>query len=85
MTLVEGLTFLDDTDSATLKVPSGSQSGIKVKLDEAIDAAEGESTTVTVDFDVARNFVIQGGQGQSGIRGVLFTPVLKALDRDGSQ
>lgn len=84
VTFVEGLTFLDDTDSATLQVPSGSQSGIEVKLDEAIDAAEGKSTTVTVDFDVDRNFVIQGGQGQSAIRGVLFTPVLMELHRDGS-
>ena len=84
VTLADGLLFLDDTDSATLQVPSGSQSGIKVKLDEAIDAAEGESTTVTVDFDVDRNFVIQGGQGQSAIRAVLFTPVLMELDRDGS-
>ncbi len=40
-------------------------------------------TTLTVDFDVARNFVIQGGQGQSAIRDVLFTPVLLELARGG--
>ena len=82
VTLVEGLSFLDGTDSATLTVPSGSQSGIKVMLNDEIDAAEGESTTLTVDFDVDRNFVIQGGQGQSAIRGILFTPVLLELGRD---
>ena len=82
VTLVEGLSFLDGTDSATLTVPSGSQSGIKVMLNDEIDAAEGGSTTLTVDFDVDRNFVIQGGQGQSAIRGILFTPVLLELGRD---
>lgn len=83
VTLVEGLSFLDGTDTATLMVPSGNQSGIKVMLNGEIDAAEGESTTLTVDFDVDRNFVIQGGRGQSAIRGILFTPVLLELDRDG--
>ncbi len=82
LTLVEGLAFPDDTDTAILMVPSGSESGIKVALNHVIDAAEGESTTLTVDFDVARNFVIQGGQGQNAIRGILFTPVLLELGRD---
>ncbi len=85
VTLVEGLSFLDGTDTATLMVPSGSQSGIKVMLNDGIDAGEGESTTLTVDFDVDRNFVFQGGQGQSAIRGVLFTPVLSELHRDGPE
>ncbi len=84
VTLVEGLAFPDDTDTALLMVPSGSESGIKVMLDDAIAAAEGESTSLTVDFDVDRNFVIQGGEGESAIRGVLFTPVLLELDRGGS-
>ena len=82
VTLTDGLLFLDDTDTAVLKVPSGSESGIKVKLADVINAVEGESTTITVDFDVDRNFVIQGGQGPSPIRDVLFTPVLLELDRD---
>ncbi len=82
VTLVEGLEFVDGTNTATLMVPSGSQSGIKVKLNDEIDAADGESMTPTVDFDVDRNFVIQGGRGQSAIRGILFTPVLLELGRD---
>ena len=72
VTLTDGLLFLDDTDTAVLKVPSGSESGIKVKLADVINAVEGESTTITVDFDVDRNFVIQGGQGQSPIRDAPF-------------
>ena len=53
-------------------------------LEGEIDAGEGKTTILTVDFDVDRNFVIQGGQGQSAIQGILFTPVLLELDRDGS-
>ena len=82
VTLVEGLAFPDDTDTALLMVPSGSESGIKVMLDDVIEVAEGESTILTVDFDVDRNFVIQGGEGESAIREVVFTPVLLELDRD---
>ena len=53
-------------------------------LDEAIDAATGGSVTIIVDFDVDRNFVIQGGQRQGGIQGILFTPRLMELRRDQS-
>jgi hypothetical protein len=81
VTLTDGLSFADGSESVTLTVPSGSESGIKVMLNDDIDAAEGESTTLTVDFDVDRNFVFQGGQGQSAIRGIMFTPVLLELDR----
>ena len=84
VTLLDGLEFSDGTDTATLMVPSGGESGIKVMLNDDIDAGEGESTTLTVDFDVSRNFVFQGGQGQSAIRGVLFTPVLSELHRESS-
>ena len=82
VTLVEGLAFPDDTDTALLMVPSGSESGIKVMLDDVIEVAEGESTILTVDFDVDRNFMIQGGEGERAIRAVVFTPVLLELDRD---
>ena len=84
VTLVEGLEFTDGTDTATLMVPSGSESGLKVMLNEEIGAGEGESVTITVDFDVDRNFVIQGDQGQGVIEGVLFTPVLLELGRESS-
>lgn len=82
--LIEGVTFEDGTDNATLFVPSGSQSGIKVKLNEAIEAAEGESVSIVVDFDVDDNFVIQGDQGPRGVRGILFTPSLKERGRHKS-
>ena len=81
VTLIEGVTFEDGTDNATLFVPSGSQSGIKVKLDDVIEAGEGESVTIVVDFDVDANFVIQGDHGPGGVRRILFTPTLKEWGR----
>jgi hypothetical protein len=81
VTLVEGVTFEDGTNTAALFVPSGSQSGIKVKLDDIIDAQEGETTTILVDFDVEASFVIQGQSSPNGIRGILMNPVLKEANR----
>lgn len=77
VTLADGVTFEDGTSSRTLRVPSGMQSGIKVQLAAPIDADPGELTLVVVDFDVDRNFVVQGNAGTpAGVQGVLFTPVL---------
>ncbi|MGH7552627.1 MAG: DUF4382 domain-containing protein [Longimicrobiales bacterium] len=85
VTLADGYTFSDGTNSRSLKVPSGAQSGIKVQLSDAIDADAGDNTTVVVDFDVDRNFVIQGNPGMpSGMQGILFTPVLHEKSRSRS-
>jgi hypothetical protein len=84
VTLVEGVSFEDETDTATLMVPSGSTSGIKVLLDQDLEAVEGETTTMTVDFDVDQNFVIQGNQGPGGVHGIIFTPLLREHARHQS-
>ena len=87
VTLADGLTFNDGTNSQTLTVPSGAQTGIKIKLQGAdgadnsggIDIVEGE-TILVVDFDVAQNFVVQGNANTpAGINGILFTPSLRAI------
>ncbi len=89
VTLIEGVLFKDGTDVAALKVPSGSKSGLKVKLAEVITAEAGTTTIVTVDFDVDQNFRLQGNpENPRGLNGVLFTPNLKELKReeeDGSE
>jgi hypothetical protein len=65
-----------------LKVPSGAQSGIKVHLNTPLEVVAETLTTVTVDFEVDSNFVIQGNPDTpAGIHGVLFTPVLKEKGR----
>lgn len=83
VTLANGMEFEDGTTEMALKVPSGAQSGIKINL----RPNEGEgpleitgATTLVVDFDVLRNFKIQGNPATSaGLKGVLFTPLLRAV------
>lgn len=79
--LKDGYTFEDGTTSAVLKIPSGSTSGIKVKLKDIVMANDGETTTVTVDFNVDDNFVIQMNQQTGQVRKILFKPVLKEKTR----
>lgn len=82
VTLVDGLEFADGGNQMTLKVPSGSTSGIKVQLSRDIEAVEGSLTELVVDFDVDQNFKLQGNPDTpAGIHGILFTPVLKELSR----
>jgi hypothetical protein len=85
VTLAEGYTFSDGTNTRSLQVPSGAQSGIKVQLSDAIDAEAGDNTTLVVDFDVDQNFVLLGNPGTpSGFNGILFTPVLHEKSRSRS-
>jgi hypothetical protein len=88
--LAEPYEFDDGTTERSLKVPSGSQSGIKVKLDDAdgdpetagVQITPGE-TILVVDFDVSQNFKIQGNPNTpAGLKDVLFTPTLRAVVRD---
>jgi hypothetical protein len=91
---VVGLTppqaFTDGTTYRSLKVPSGAQSGIKVKL-RSTDAGTPVShvtitpgeTILVVDIDVSQNFKIQGNPNTpAGLRSVLFTPVVRAVVRN---
>lgn len=61
-----------------LKIPSGSQSGIKIKLD-SLEIGEGELAEITVDFSVEESFKVQGNPDTpAGIKGFIFKPVLEA-------
>jgi len=82
VTLVDGTTFRDGSSTRELTVPSGAQTGIKVRLDEPIEADEDMVTIVVVDFDVDNSFVLQGNPDTpSGLQGVSFTPVLREFSR----
>lgn len=82
VTLREGYAFDDGSVTRRLFVPSGQRTGIKVQLAEPVDTEGGSLTIVTVDFDVDDNFVIQGNPlTPAGIRGILFTPVLREKGR----
>ena len=73
ISLVAGATFADGSSARTLKVPSGSQSGIKVHCAGGIHV-DPAGADIVVDFDVARNFTFQGPS--EAPRSVSFTPSL---------
>ncbi len=83
VTLKPEYQFQDGSQTAALAVPSGSSSGIKVQLNGLLVAADGSTTTMTVDAPVNENFVIQGDpENPAGIQGMSFTPVLRELTRE---
>lgn len=73
ITLAAGMTFEDGSSTRMLKVPSGSESGIKVGFPGRVHV-DPAGTALVVDFPVAQNFVFQGALSQP--RDVLFTPTL---------
>lgn len=79
VTFVEGFTLRDGSTEISLRVPSGSESGIKVKLSEPVNVREGQLMVLLVDFDVEKNFVFQGAPTNPS--GILFTPTLVELGR----
>ena len=87
VTLKAPYEFTDGETTAELFVPSGAQSGIKINLRDAdgnedgagVDLVPGETILAVVDMDVERNFVVNGSPDDpDGIKGVLFTPLLRA-------
>jgi len=79
ITLAGSATFSDGSNTRTLKVPSGMQSGIKVNFGGPVHVAPGQ-TTLVVDFDASRSFVFTGSG--SSPTGALFKPVLHATAQD---
>ena len=62
-----------------LKVPSGSQSGIKIFIAPELVVSGGLSADLLLDFDVSRSFVAKGGtKDLASITGFNFKPVIKA-------
>lgn len=79
VTLEAPTTFTNGTDTATMKVPSGPQTGLKVVFGGPVHIAPGQ-TDLVVDFDVLRSFVFLGTP--SSPSGVLFKPVLHGVVTD---
>ncbi|WP_175454129.1 DUF4382 domain-containing protein [Algoriphagus alkaliphilus] len=55
-----------------LKTPSAQQSGLKIKVNQEIDA--GNSYNLMIDFDVAKSIVVAGNSGN-----IILKPVLRAF------
>ena len=75
---------LTDGSTFDLSVPSGSSSGIKLKLSPAVVVDGAIPTDLLLDFDVSRSFVPQGNSMTlEGITGFIFKPVIKvSVDRE---
>lgn len=61
-----------DGEEKELKVPSGSESGLKLKINAEVNP--GDSAKITLDFDVDRSVVKQGNSGS-----YLLKPVIRAI------
>lgn len=72
--LKDGLATFD------LKIPSGSTSGIKIKITPELLIESGVESTIVLDFDVSKSFIVQGNpKTPAGIKGFLFKPSLRAM------
>ena len=73
--------ILVDSNSFDLKVPSGSETGIKVKVSPVITVEEGLTTELLLDFDLSKSFVVKGNPSTpAGINGFNFKPVIRAVN-----
>lgn len=67
---------MNDEQVYDLKVPSGSETGIKVLLNDLV-LEDGQDVTITMDFDVEQSFIALGNiDTPTGINGFIFTPVI---------
>lgn len=69
---------LNAGDIFNLSIPSGSTSGLKIKIDPAISISEGQTSDVLLDFDVNKSFVVKGNIGGK-INGFIFKPVVRGI------
>ena len=75
------LKIKDQADEYKVKVPSGSQTGIKILIAPSLTIAGGLTSELILDFDLAKSFVMRGNMSHSaGINGFIFKPVIKAIN-----
>lgn len=82
------IVIVDDDGSKTvhnMKIPSGSSSGLKIKIKPALVIEEGQvSYELLLDFDANRSFVAHGnlngnGNGKEKEISYIFKPVIRAV------
>lgn len=70
--------LMDDETEYSLKIPSGEQTGIKIKINPPVAIGGEETTELLLDFDVNRSFLLKGNiKTPAGIKGFNFKPVVK--------
>ncbi len=73
-----GLKLKDSEEIHSVKVPSGSQTGIKIFLHPALEVVEGNLEEVLLDIDLSRSFVLRGNPVHNN--GFIFKPVIRAAN-----
>jgi hypothetical protein len=73
-----GLKLKDSEEIHRVKVPSGSQTGIKIFLRPALEVSEGNLEEVLLDIDLSRSFIIRGNPAHNN--GFIFKPVIRAAN-----
>jgi hypothetical protein len=79
MHVTDSKVILTDGSEFELKVPSGSSSGLKIKIEPALQIGEGETADVLLDFDVSKSFVAKGNWKGGNINGFNFKPVVRCV------
>lgn len=79
MHVVSSKIILADGTEFAMKIPSGMQSGLKIKLDPPLVVEDGTVNEILVDFNLSKSFIVQGNMmSKHGIKGFLFKPVIRA-------
>jgi len=71
--------ILTDNTEFDLKIPSGSSSGLKIKIEPQLSVSSGETVNVLLDFDVSKSFVVKGNWKGGKINGFNFKPVIRCV------
>jgi hypothetical protein len=78
---VENASMMVKGETYSVKVPSGSTTGVKVFIKPGLMVAGGLTTELLLDFSVARSFVLNGNlHTEEGIKGFNFKPVIRAVN-----
>lgn len=75
------LKLKDQVDAFKVKVPSGSQTGIKISISPSLSVVGGLTSEVLLDFDLSKSFVMRGNMQHSAeVNGFIFKPSIKATN-----
>ncbi|NMC37647.1 MAG: DUF4382 domain-containing protein [Bacteroidales bacterium] len=76
---------IKDGGTFDVKVPSGSQTGIKVFINPELMVEGGLTAELLLDFDLSSSFVMRGNMDSpAGINGFIFKPVIRAANNTES-
>lgn len=82
MHIVDAKVIMKDGQEYDLKIPSGTQSGLKIQIEPALLVEDGVVNEVLLDFDVSKSFIVQGNtNSKAGVKGFIFKPVIRAVSQ----